>query len=211
MAVQPYAERGRIAEQSERTLSWTLRVVSTPPKAYTLGLTLSRRGASVCLAGEIDLAAAGDVAQLMDSLDSFSGEIHIDLSQVAFLDTSGLQPLIEATRRRQSQGLPPVSIDAATRPVKRLLEVAAVGGDPVLDVAAWDQFNETARGKPLLFWRRAPADRPWPSSPDRKARGAISDANVISMRAAGDPQAGPTHGRSDEAAGRHPEPGGESA
>jgi anti-anti-sigma factor len=187
-----------------------LRVVSTPPKAYTLALTLSRRGAWVALSGEIDVVAGADVAQLMASLDRFSGEIHLDLSQVAFLDSSGLQPLVEATRRRQSQGLPPVLIDAAARPVKRLLEVAALGGDPVLDVAAWDQLNETARGKPLSFSWRAPADRRWRSSPDRKARGAISDANVISMTAAGDPQAGPAHGRSEEAAGRRHDRGGES-
>jgi anti-sigma B factor antagonist len=174
MAIQPYADGGRTPAQSDAPPPAMLRIVSTPTKAHTLGLTLGRHGASVRLTGEIDIVAAADVARLMDSLEAVDGEIHVDLSQVSFMDSSGLQLLIDVARRRQRQAQPPVLIDRASRPVRRLLNVTGVGGDPTLDVDAWDQFNAAAQSEPLPDWRQATADRPWSSTPQVKARGAIT-------------------------------------
>ncbi|HEX4019117.1 MAG TPA: STAS domain-containing protein [Frankiaceae bacterium] len=171
MTSWPYADCGRVAEQHQGRAKTTLRVISTPQKAYTLGLAMSRSGASVCLTGEIDAAAAADVAQLMDSLDKVQGEIHVDLSQVTFLDTSGLQPLIDATRRRQTQALSPVRIERASRPVRRLLDVAGVGGNPVLDARAWDRLHVALVAQPLPCWRTATAERPWSSTPQAGGQG----------------------------------------
>jgi anti-anti-sigma factor len=103
----------------------------------------------VSLAGEVDVATAPDVNRLMTTFDKVYMAVHVDLSDVTFLDTSGLQPLIEAARRRAAPGLPPLLIDGASRVVRRLLDAVQVGGDPVLDVAAWDDFDRAAASMPL--------------------------------------------------------------
>ena len=75
-------------------------------KAYSLGLTLGRHGARVSVFGEIDMVAAPDLDRPLASLDSLMAPVEVDLSQGTFLDSHGVRPLIEASRRRTQLGLP---------------------------------------------------------------------------------------------------------
>lgn len=114
--------------------------------AYKFGthkfdLTLGRATAHVRLAGEIDSASAADLTRLLASLDRlFSMTVEVDLAGVTFLDTAGVHPLIEATRRRESAALPALVIGECSRPARYLLDVAGLGGSPGLSVQAWDQL-----------------------------------------------------------------------
>ena len=120
------------------------------PKEHSLDLVLDQDSSLVRLSGDIDVVAAGDVDRLMRSLDQMTTVvIRVDLGDVQFIDSSGLQPLIEATRRRRARGLPPVLIARASRPALCLLRAAGLTADPVLDVDAWDRLaaagSEAAR------------------------------------------------------------------
>jgi hypothetical protein len=64
------------------------------------------------------------------------------MSNVSFVDSYGIRPLVEATRRRGSRGLPAVYLMTCSRPVSRLLQASGLGGDPHIDVQAWDGLNE---------------------------------------------------------------------
>lgn len=152
---------------SERTASSgaPLPDVLGPPrvavgKAYSLGLMLGRQGAQLTLTGEFDQASAADLDRVLVSLDQFTGAVEVDMSRVAFLDSFGVRPLIEATRRRAQIGLPAPRLTGCGRPVRRLLEAAEIGGDPHLDVQAWDRLND--RGSRWLAGgsQRLPASEP---------------------------------------------------
>jgi anti-anti-sigma factor len=106
-----------------------------------MSLVLGPAVAHVRLGGDIDLLAAADVARLMESLDIVDLTIRVDLSEVRFMDSAGLHPLVEATRRRQARDQPPVLIEACARAVLQLLAAAGLDDKPALDVEAWDRLN----------------------------------------------------------------------
>jgi anti-anti-sigma factor len=140
VANQLSAPRGR-APQARIKLGKS-RSRGVVPKDFTLCLALGRYGALVALTGEVDITAAADIAQLMRSLDSYVGPVHIDLGQVTFLDTNGLEPLIEAARRRRNLRLPSIRIDRTSPAVRRLFNAAGLDDALVLDATAWDPLQK---------------------------------------------------------------------
>jgi anti-anti-sigma factor len=115
---------------------------------HSIDLTLRTGSALVRLAGDIDMVAAEDLSRLLTSLDRLTTiDIHIDLAEVRFFDSSGLQPLIEATRRRRAWQLPPVLIGECSTAVLRLLSILGVAANRVLDVDVWDQLATPPPGK----------------------------------------------------------------
>ncbi len=116
----------------------------TSGKPHTVDLVLRNGSALVRLGGDIDLVSAHDLNRVLESLDRLSSaRIEVDLAEVRFVDSHGLLPLIEATRRRRDACLPPVLIGRPSRAVLRLLAAAGVDADPVLDVDAWDRLART--------------------------------------------------------------------
>jgi anti-anti-sigma factor len=112
--------------------------------AHVLGLTIGRDAARVHLAGDIDLAAADDLSRLMVSLDLMAYmAVDVDLGEVTFLDSSGVGPLVEATRRRRRDHLSPLLIGKCGRAARYFLDVSGLQGRPHLDLSAWDRL---ARG-----------------------------------------------------------------
>ena len=113
-------------------------------KTYRLELTLSAKQSFVTLVGEIDLAACADLTRLFASLDVLAVPIQVDMSAVTFMDSYGLTPLIEATRRRTASR-PPLLVVKQSRQVRRLLAAIGMTDAPVLDIRAWDLFPTTGR------------------------------------------------------------------
>ena len=134
-----------IPRQSDRRYAAAASDVSAQivlGKAHHLGLILGRGRAQVTLAGEFDYEAAADLDRLLSSLDRLEVPVDVDMSEVTFIDSHGIRPLVEATRRRRSLGLPAVHLVAFSNPVRRLLQVSGLGGAPHLDVQAWDRLNQ---------------------------------------------------------------------
>jgi anti-anti-sigma factor len=114
-------------------------------RAHVMSLMLGPTVAHVRLGGDIDLLAAADVARLMESLDIVDLTIRVDLSDVRFMDSAGLDPLVEATRRRRARSQPPVLMEACSRAALRLLKAAALDAKPSLDVETWDRLGQPER------------------------------------------------------------------
>ena len=106
---------------------------------------MTRTAARIELGGEIDLSASRDLTRLLASLDSLQLVVEADLQEVTFLDTAGVEPLVEATRRRAESHAPPLRIAECSPAAQRLLGYAGIGGDPLLDVRAWDRLPLAAQ------------------------------------------------------------------
>ena len=69
-------------------------------------------GKGLRLAGELDLAAAPRLTEALLDFASSEGEVHLDLTEVSFLDSSGLRVILALARSRQtmdpsSSSIPP--------------------------------------------------------------------------------------------------------
>ncbi len=113
---------------------------------HSVTLTLDGTIGRIELAGEIDLVAVPDLLRTLSSVDGLPITLHIELINVTFLDLSGVEPLVEAARRRTVQELPPLLIGGCSTPVRRLLDAAGLDGNPFLDLAAWDHFGTRRPG-----------------------------------------------------------------
>jgi anti-sigma B factor antagonist len=83
------------------------------------------------ISGEVDLATAGELkAAGEDALSELCSTLRIDLSEVTFLDSTGLGALIHIRNCAEPR---PVILDNPQPPVLRVLEVS--GLDQVFTVA----------------------------------------------------------------------------
>jgi anti-anti-sigma factor len=85
-------------------------------------------GASVTLrlSGEMDMSTAELVREAaLAAIDQGHPDVDIDMSAVTFMDSTGLQVLLETSRRAESAGGRLQLVDP-TRAVKRVLEVTGV-------------------------------------------------------------------------------------
>jgi anti-anti-sigma factor len=83
------------------------------------------------LKGELDMATAEDLSELLKTAAAKDDPIVLDLSEVSFMDSSGLRALLEAA------GLPtggPVVIQDPSPQVRRVLDISIPGGTPGLEV-----------------------------------------------------------------------------
>ena len=115
------------------------------PPAHTLGLIIGR-SAQVRLAGDIGLAAVADLSRLTQSLDLLRYlAVDIDQSAVTFLDSSGAAPLVELARRRRDAKFSPVFVGECSQQARFFLDRAQLGGQPHLDIDAWDRVGISIR------------------------------------------------------------------
>ena len=88
-------------------------------------LSISRSSSGLVVSGEVD---ASNVARLVGSLTPLpgeSGEVTLDMSGVAFMDSSGLRALIDAHRRAE-QSLRRLMITNPSRIVLRLIDLSGL-------------------------------------------------------------------------------------
>jgi len=80
---------------------------------------------SVSLSGEIDLAVSDDVVTAVRSCFTRAEHVEVDLSEVSFIDSSGLGALVLLRNEAIQQGkqLTLVQVSAATR---RLLQITGL-------------------------------------------------------------------------------------
>ena len=107
---------------------------------FQLGVVIGRSTVTVELSGEIDLAAAPKLTTLLESLDGLHMTVCIDMAAVTFIDSTGLQPIVDAARRRQQRRLPQVTIGECNFVSRRLLQITGLGPGPVLDLGGWATF-----------------------------------------------------------------------
>jgi anti-anti-sigma factor len=94
-----------------------------------LGITPTKDGYR--LEGELDIATAGGLTDLLNTAADSDHPIVLDFSGVQFMDSSGLRALLQAAR---SDDCGPVVIKDPSHQVRRLLEISIPDGAPGLRV-----------------------------------------------------------------------------
>ena len=71
----------------------------------TLTVHPNGQGAILSVGGEVDLATAPQLrAKLTDLVDNGTGSVVVDLTPVAFIDSTGLEALLAGRRRARARG-----------------------------------------------------------------------------------------------------------
>lgn len=84
------------------------------------------------LEGELDMATANDLSQLLRDASTSGDPIVLDFSGVSFMDSSGLRALLEGAGKANGDG--PVVILNPSDQVRRVLDISIPGGTPGLEV-----------------------------------------------------------------------------
>jgi anti-sigma B factor antagonist len=84
------------------------------------------------LRGELDMATAGDLSELLKTAVERTDPLVLDLSEVSFMDSSGLRALLEGAGLPKESG-PLVILDPSPQ-VRRVLDISIPGGMPGLEV-----------------------------------------------------------------------------
>ncbi|SDJ09344.1 stage II sporulation protein AA (anti-sigma F factor antagonist) [Frankineae bacterium MT45] len=82
------------------------------------------------VSGELDAAASPTVGALLQQLldDKPAGRVVIDLSDVSFLDSSGLTVLVEARNRATANAIPLAVVLDRNHRVEKLLKITGLTG-----------------------------------------------------------------------------------
>ena len=89
-------------------------------------------GGGLKLSGELDLAAAPRLTEaLLFELSPF-GELRLDVSELTFVDSSGMSTIVAHARSRNGAG--PVVLVDPTEPVVRALELMCLDQHPGIEV-----------------------------------------------------------------------------
>lgn len=76
--------------------------------------------------GELDVSSSGELAAALVTVAPSPAGIHLDLSEVTFIDSSGLR-VIAATMRDGDEHGGPVRVIAASEAVRRIVELTGMG------------------------------------------------------------------------------------
>ena len=79
----------------------------------------------VTLSGEFDIASVGAFREAVEHSDTPWRRAELDMSDLAFLDSSGLQALVQLNNRAREQGLE-VTLVQPSHPVTRLLQLTGL-------------------------------------------------------------------------------------
>lgn len=92
-----------------------------------LRLEIDASDSGLVLRGEIDAHTAIDLASHLDPLPGSDGDVCLDVSEVEFIDSSGLRVLVDAHRRAGDHGRRLV-LRQPSHVVTRLLEISGLTG-----------------------------------------------------------------------------------
>jgi anti-anti-sigma factor len=84
--------------------------------------------------GDVDLATAPELSQALEPLGS-TEQVTVDLSEVAFMDSSGLRVLLDFASHSRN-GNVPLRIASPSRTVMRVMEIVGMTELPQIEVQA---------------------------------------------------------------------------
>jgi len=84
------------------------------------------------LKGELDLSGEDALTAAIETARASEGQLRLDLSELTFMDSSGLRVILRAVL--SSNGSGPVVLERPSSAVRRLLDVALPTGAPGLEV-----------------------------------------------------------------------------
>ncbi len=88
-----------------------------------VALTLDPDGIQAEISGELDCSTAPRLGRILRLIEGFADPVSVDLSGVAFTDSSGLSPLFESALRRATHDADPIYLSALSYPSRRVLDL----------------------------------------------------------------------------------------
>jgi anti-anti-sigma factor len=85
------------------------------------------------LIGELDVATVDELRSACDRLPG-TGSVTLDVSQLTFIDSSGLHAIVQYASDVQAEG--PVVVTNASAHMARLFDIVTLDGDPAIEVRA---------------------------------------------------------------------------
>jgi anti-anti-sigma factor len=95
------------------------------PAEFSISISEYDRRRILAIGGELDLASAAQFERQLGELCALGGELVVDLSGLAFVDSAGIRLLLEARHRARHRGGSLIVLGASGH-VRRVLEVAGV-------------------------------------------------------------------------------------
>lgn len=86
------------------------------------------------LEGELDITNADEFAELVEGELRGGRRVSLDLSELRFMDSSGLRVLIRMSKVGQEVGASPLVLDRLSGPVRQLLSIALPSGMPGVEI-----------------------------------------------------------------------------
>ena len=97
----------------------------------TLELSPLVNDAGIKLTGEVDLATARQLTAALANISTHS-EVHLELSELSFMDSSGLRAIVAFARSRNGGG--PVVLLNPSGGIERLFEISCLEQHPTIEV-----------------------------------------------------------------------------
>jgi anti-sigma B factor antagonist len=83
-------------------------------------------GWTVVVRGEIDIATSPELRRQLEQVADDDEPIVVDVSDMTFIDSSGLGVLVEVLKRRRETGGQPVALRGMQEPVRRVFEITGL-------------------------------------------------------------------------------------
>jgi anti-anti-sigma factor len=107
-----------------------MRAMATPPEEFSISAAESDGRAHLTLRGELDLATAPDLEQLVYERIDAGQEVVVDLRALEFMDSSGIRVLVAGHARAGRAGTRLVVVRPAVgSAVAKIVEVSGLDGE----------------------------------------------------------------------------------
>ena len=104
--------------------------MATPPEEFSIAASDRDGRAHLTLRGELDLAAAPELEQLVNERLDAGEEVVVDLRGLEFMDSSGIRVLVAAHARAGRAGARVFVVRPATgSAVAKIIEVSGLDGE----------------------------------------------------------------------------------
>ena len=104
--------------------------MATPPEEFSISATERDGQLLVTLRGELDLATAPDLEDLLEGRIAAGQEVVVDLRGLQFMDSSGIRVLIAGHARAERAGTRLLIVRPADEhPVAKIIEVSGLDGE----------------------------------------------------------------------------------
>jgi anti-anti-sigma factor len=103
--------------------------MASPPEEFAMSVDDRDGRAYVTLRGELDIATAPELEQLVNERLDSGREVVVDLRGLEFMDSSGIRVLVAGHTRAGRSGTRLVVVRAAGSAVAKIVEVSGLDGE----------------------------------------------------------------------------------
>jgi anti-anti-sigma factor len=110
-----------------------MRAMATPPEEFSISANEREGRLHLTLRGELDLATAPELEQLLDEHLATGADVVVDLRGLEFMDSSGVRVLVAAHAHAGREGARLVIVrPGSDSAVAKIIEVSGLDGELIL-------------------------------------------------------------------------------